>query len=341
MAALRPYTIVYVGISDFKLRPVRDYLKAVTQQFGAYAKLFKRSNKDAFFQFIDPTTKKVFSQVIFTTDQMSGGGLGEHPDIVFFDEAVKISYETFEGIYDYIKNDDCPMIATSTLYWQTPSCWFNDLLIEYEKESSLNFDIDNIILNHWDTQTPFEHNAGLRYTIEDSELQTPERKEQILSDPAVKNNIVKLATEYFSRSPTMDTVFSFEKNILDTPKQGILNTSTNQFEQTNETSWILTEKWDQLVASYDPARTNDDAALNLLGYSAKRNIIVQFDERVLNTKDKSSYIPQAEQMVQLLTQLSQRAQKMVFVMDTTSHDGVADLLETHGIRVWKRFKRTS
>jgi len=101
---------------------------------------------------------------------------------------------------------------------------------------------------------------------------------------------------------------------------------------------VLQERFDLIVLSLDPARTTDNSALTPVAFSAKRGILIQFDERELNVVDKSSYIPQAEEILKIMKDLSKRAEKIVFVMDATGRDGVADLLESKGVPVFKRFK---
>jgi hypothetical protein len=216
-AALRPTTILYVGLEDDRLRPVRDYIKACIKNFGPYSKLFKRSNKDKIFQLIDPVTKDVFAQIIFITAGANNPAVGDFADLVIFDEAVLIPHKVFDRIYSIVDNEDCDMICTSTLYYDIPQGWFNDLLIEYEQESMLRIDIDNLILDNWDIQKPLPRNAGLRYTIEDVETITESRKIEIINSKIYQSNFVKLATELYSRTPTVERTFNFEGSILEKP----------------------------------------------------------------------------------------------------------------------------
>jgi hypothetical protein len=111
-------------------------------------------------------------------------------------------------------------------------------------------------------------------------------------------------------------------------------------EGANDSARVATEKLDFLIFSYDPARTSDHAALIPVGYSRKRNCIIQFDEITLNTVDKASYIPQAEQALKFIQGLTDRANVSYFVIDVTGHDGVADLFQAKGIYIWKRFRWT-
>lgn len=273
-AQFRPTSVLYIGLTEKALMPVLHYITKMTQAFGeAGEQMFRYDSKYGILSFKEG--KRVLGTITFISQEWRNPGIGFFADDIFIDEAHLIAKDVYDGIEPMITHEWATFVAASTMYKHIKKWRFYDMLTEYEKQSMGMTDIDDIILQNRQNQTPMTHYAGLRYTIDDNEfLPEVEKiaiKKQYSADPA------KYLAELYSRFPDEGKIFKYEPTLRDS-------------------TTLLVNNYKFIVHWYDPARTGDKSALITTGYNEHLNKIAIMEEFVLNKADTSSYAIQAEQI---------------------------------------------
>jgi len=306
-AQFRPTSVLYIGLTEKALMPVLHYITKMTQAFGeAGEQMFRYDSKYWILSF--KQWKQVLGTITFISQEWRNPGIGFFADDIFIDEAHLIARDVYDGIEPMITHEGATLVAASTMYKHIKKWWFYEMLTEYEKQSMVMQDIDDIIIDHRLSNTPMTHYAGLRYTIDDNEfLPDVEKvaiKKQYSSDPA------KYLAELYSRFPDEGKIFKYEPTLRDS-------------------TVLLVNNYKYIVQWYDPALSQDKSPLITTGYNEHINKIAIMEEVHLNKVDQSSYWVQADQIKtykKAAEQYINDPSNIYFVMDWTQK-ATAEVME--------------
>lgn len=339
---VRPLTILYLSKDTSTYKTVLDYIDATLAQIGFLKSFFHYDSKAAIYYFRDPITKQVYSQCKFLTAEGKTPWVGSAADWVFIDEAMMIKPSVFERIFPIVTHEWAGLTVMSTFYdtledgdqvYDRPIKLCN----EYEKTSSKILDIDSHILKQYDNfvnngEYPEESVAGLRFTIDDVDVIL--WKEKIKEDYSVDQD--KYMKELYCRAPKKTTAFNFRPRLCTANYQ----TESHKRELADKDGIkTVSNYFDTIIISYDPARTTDMSALTTIWYSKARNKVSVIREQQLNFVDKSSFLTQAELIKEEFQWAKGHGHNVYFVMDG-SHPWVADALTWAGIPIFRAYRFT-
>jgi len=312
-AQFRPTSVLYVGLSEKNLQPVLHYIKKMIQSFGPVGEqMFHYDSKFSILSF--KQGKEILWTITFISCEWRNPGIGYFADDILIDECVLVPGDIFKWLEPIITHEWASLIACSTMYEDVKKGRSFDLLAEYEKESLEFYDIDKLILDHYENKLPFNYNVGLRYTIDDAEFIPPEEVAKIKAQYIL--NPRRYLTELYSRFPDEWKIFKYESSIREHDQLNINN-------------------YKYAVYAYDPARTGDKSAWLVITYNEHLNKICIIEEETLNKKDNSDYPAQAKQ-IQTSMKNAQRLvlnpNDVMFAMDW-SQKWTADLMEMAGLVV--------
>ena len=86
----------------------------------------------------------------------------------------------------------------------------------------------------------------------------------------------------------------------------------------------------RLVTAYDPAQTGDISAFLVTGYDEERHKVCVIKEYQLNYKDKSSFIPQAMEIKEILKDLEKFKCPVLKSIDST-HQAIVDVMRSQRV----------
>jgi hypothetical protein len=170
-------------------------------------------------------------------------------DALIVDEAPKIKYDVFKDFEPFITHENADFLAGSTMYKDVEKSWFFDYLVEYEKESRSRYDIDKHILDWYDEKQidpdfiP-DTSSGIRYTIDDDENISDERKEKV-KKKYLEEDPARYLTELYSRFPDEGKVFTYTNSLQ---VSSLLCKPTYKF----------------IIIGYDPALVIDKSAIEVV-----------------------------------------------------------------------------
>lgn len=310
----RPTSVLFLWLSDKNLQPAINYLLKMKQSFGEIGdQIFHYDSKFNVFSFREG--KNIKWSISFISCEWRNPGIGFFADAVFIDEAALVPRNIYDGIEPIITHEGASLMAASTMYKGVKKGWFYELLTEYEAHMLDYPDMDRAIIEHYDQSKPFEHFAGLRYTIDDSEFLT-ETEKNALKKKYSKDPERYLA-ELYSRFPDEGKALKYEWCVRTAEQLRINN-------------------YEYLCFGYDPALTKDKSALVIGGYNKHANKIAILEEHQLNKLDMGSYGPQVKQIKQLKTIVGPKylnnPTNIFFAMDWTQK-ATAELLEMNDLTV--------
>lgn len=309
-SATRPRSVIFVSKDFDAVSQVMDYVNSLTNEFDWLKEMLRYDATNHVLSldtFDEKWKRKVIAQCKFYSALWKMPAVGDAADAVFFDEAMLYPKRIYDMIQPIVNNEWARLLVVSTFYSEDPDTWDRvydwpvKLCNEFEKESSKIIDIDkHIITLRKEKERTWlipDESAGLRYTIDDVEV--------IVNKDLVKNDLAddydRYMRELYCRASELWTVLNYKPYVL--PVREV------QYPFPHYVIWVwdeqkdLNPKFKRIVTAYDPAQTTDISAFVASGYDERRNKIVIMKEWWLNFKDKSSYIPQADMIKNIISEL--------------------------------------
>lgn len=320
---------------------VVEYIQELLMGLWWLKNFFHFASKEQVLYFRDPRTKDVYGMIKFLTGEGRSPWVGAFGDYLYVDEAMYLHEEIFKKLEPIVTHEWAGLTVMSTFYQSGEG---GDKIYDrpvklcnlYEKESAKILDIDNHILRQYDNFVnkgvyPEKTVAGLRFTIDDVDV--------ILDKEGIKSSYEqdpdRYLKELYCRASQKDTVFNYKPSVVNTIHDPAKH--TYQIWDVNGNLTTVQEYWDLMVIGYDPARTSDMSAVVVTGYSKSRGVISVIREQQLNFADKSSFLPQAEKLLEIYQWAKTKSSQVVLAMDW-SHPGVVDVLLSKNVPIFRSYK---
>lgn len=332
----RPRTVLFISKAFDAVEQVMDYIRALIVEFDWMKDMFHYdSTKHTFYMRTYDEHKKplVLAQCKFYSALWTLPWVWDAADAVFFDEAMYIPTYVKDNLMKIVTNEWARLLVVSTFYDEDEDgsnkiyYWPIELCNKFEQESSKIQDIDSHILSLWDhyklTGEQPDECAGLRYTIDDVEVIT----HKDIAKDELSNRPDSYMRQLYCRMAEKKAVLNYKPYILPVSYQElplpqfVLRSSSNSSLPYTP---ILTD-FKRVVTAYDPAQTGDISAFLATAYDEKRNKIVVFREWQLNYKDKSSFLPQANKIKEILKWLEIFKCPVLKTIDST-HQAIVDVM---------------
>lgn len=332
MSMLRPTSILFLSLAEKNIQAVIHYLLKMKESFGAiWDQMFHYDSKYNVFSFRE--WKKILGTITFISQLSRDPWVGNFVDALIVDEAPRIKYSVFKDFEPFITHEHAFFLAGSTMYEWVEKSWFYDYLIEYERESLERYDIDSFIIDEREKKQTnpgyiFDISAAKRYTLDDDENITEERKELLRQD-YLKKSPARYLCELYSRFPDEGKVFNYSRSLQMSDK-------------------IKERVYKYVIIWYDPALTHDLSALIVVGYNSDTRKLVLLEEHTLNHWSDMTFGSQAKKIAELQKSLEikyasgESSRPMFFVMDTTGNQkSAAELLRMFGVTVDQQISYTT
>lgn len=328
----RPRTVIFVSKDFDAVGQVMDYVRSLINDFDWLKTMFNYNSTDHIFSLetYDSLGKKqVISQCKFYSALGKLPWVGDAADAVFIDEAMLVPTRVKDKLMSIVTHEWARFLAMSTFYSEDEDgidrIYYRpvEMCNRYEKESSKILDINTHIIKLYDNFKkkwiiPDEW-VGLRYTIDDIEVIIDKEwaKKELADKP---DNFMR---ELYCRVSEKTTVFNYKPYIVPVRYTDFPSPSYIAWRWENEK--IFKPEFKRIVTAYDPAQTWDISAFLVTWYDEKRKKICVMKEYQLNYKDKSSFIPQAEQIKKILEDLQKFKCPIMKCIDST-HQAIVDVM---------------
>lgn len=331
-AGTRPRTVIFISKDFDAVTQVMDYIKSLINDFDWLKTMFNYNSTDHIFSldtYDNNGKKQTISQCKFYSALWKLPWVGDAADAVFIDEAMLVPTRVKDKLMSIVNHEWARFLAMSTFYSEDEDgvdrlyYWPIEMCNKYEKESSKILDIDNHIFKMY---LDFQRNgnipdesAGLRYTIDDVEVIIDKdwAKRELADKP---ENFMR---ELYCRLSERTTVFNYKPYIV--PVSYTEFPSPRYLSGRGDNQEVFKPEFKRLVTAYDPAQTGDISAFLVTWYDEKRGKVCVIKEHQLNYKDKSSFIPQAKEIMQILTDLQKFKCPIMKCIDST-HQAVVDVM---------------